>query len=927
MRNLILLAIIVWIAPTKLSAQVRGLVIDSASNKPVENAIVGLVQEIGKYDTMYSITNEKGFFVFDFTPATSFSIHVSGIGYKPGKKFRRIYGTEKDIDIGNIRLVNMATILDEIVIHVAPVTIKEDTVEYRADAFKVKANGVIEDLLKKLPGIQVDKDGNIKAQGKSVTRVKVNGKDFFSGDPKMATRELPADIVDKIQIIDDYGDQATVSGIKEGEPEKVMNIQVKKDKNKGMFGRVTAGIGDKDRYQASLNGNYFNNRQQLSVISNFNNTSQSLFSPAGGVNKPGQDAVNNMGSAGLATNGINNGDMQLPQGGSQSDGITTSHSFGTNYRDDWGKKINVYGSYTYNGKGNEGNKILSQQNIFSNGTFVNNQDNHFSNSNESHRMFLNIEYNIDSFNYLKAAPSLTYNTGNNSSNTVFNYYYVNAKTSDGYTNTVANNHSPNFSTTLLFNHKFRKKGRNFSLNFLGGISQNVSTLDARNNTNVYISPAGISSLFLYNSQQNDNNNSGIRLTYTEPLSKVKFLDVALSHNLTQTKNDKSVFTVDPLTGGQLFNSSLSNDYENDFFTNRANVSIRSTEKKYNYTVGISLQPVNLRGLSITKDSAYQPVNRVNVFPVGRFSYNFSRTQSLSLNYRGDAQQPSFTQLQDVMDVSNSQYLTKGNPNLKPSIIHNLSVYYNNFNVTTGEVVFTNLSFTTIQNQIVNNTVRMGTSGAQLTTPQNVNGFYNISGFYNFFKPFQNRKIIVTLNGVVTYNHNVNVVDSIKNTGRNWIAGQGVTVEINHRDWLQFAVGVNYNVDAIAYSNAGMGTLLQNNQFSSWILNSRLDIDLPKNWILKYDFEYTINQGLSGPIAKNPMLVNASLEKQIFNGKKGILRLQAFDLLNQGINISRSVNANSIIDSRSNRLSRYFMLTFTYRFQHFSGKGGSVKNPG
>ena len=925
MRNLILLAIIIWISPGDLCAQVRGMVTDSTSNKPVENAIVGLVQETGKHDTIYSITNEKGSFVFEFTPGSAFSLNVSGIGYKPGKKYRRIYGTEKAIDMGNIQLVNIATILDEIVIHVAPVTMKEDTVEYRADAFKVKANGMVEDLLKKLPGIQVDKDGNIKAQGKSVTRVKVNGKDFFSGDPKLATRELPADIVEKIQIIDDYGDQATVSGIKEGDPEKVMNIQVKKDKNKGMFGRVTAGMGDKDRYQASLNGNYFNDRQQLSVISNFNNTSQSLFTPGGGVNKPGQDAVNNMGSSGLA-NGMNNGDMQLPQGGSQSDGITTSHSFGTNYRDDWGKKISVYGSYTYSSKGNEGNKILSQQNIFSNGTFVNNQDNHFSNRNESHRMFLNIEYNIDSFNYLKAAPSLNYSSSNNSSNTVFDYYSVNAKTSDGYTNTVANNHSPNFSTTLLFNHKFRKKGRTFSLNFSGGTSQNVSTLDARNNTTQYISPGGNSSLFLYNSQQNDNNNSGVRLTYTEPLLKAKFLDVALSHNLTYTRNDKSVFTVDPPTGVQVFTPSLSNEYENNFFTDRANVSIRSTEKKYNYTVGISVQPVNLRGLSITKDSAYKPVKRVNVFPVGRFSYNFTRTQSLSINYRGDAQQPSFTQLQDVMDVSNSQYLTKGNPDLKPSIIHNLTAYYNNFNITTGEVVFTNLSFTTIQNQIVNNTVRIGTSGAQLTTPQNVNGFYNMSGFYNFFKPFQNRKIIVSLNGVLTYNHNVNLVDSIKNTGRNWVVGQGVSVEFNHKDWLQFAAGVNYNIDAVTYNNAGMGTLVQNNQFSSWILNSRMDIDLPRNWILKYDFEYTINQGLAGAVGKNPVLINASLEKQIFNGKKGILRLQAFDLLNQGINISRSVNANSIIDSRSNRLSRYFMLTFTYRFQRFNGKGGIAKNP-
>ena len=233
---------------------------------------MGLVVESNKPDTSYTISNEKGEFVFETVPKSNFSVRITNVGYRPGRKFRRIYGTEKLIDLGTITMVNQSIILDEIKIQSAPISIKEDTIEYRADAFKVKENGVVEDLLKKLPGVQVDKNGNIKAQGKAITKVKVNGKDFFGGDPKTATRELPANIVDKVQIVDDYGDQATVSGIKDGEPEKVMNIQLKKDKNTGYFGRVTAGVGDKGRYQASLNGNYFKDKQQISVFSNSNNT-------------------------------------------------------------------------------------------------------------------------------------------------------------------------------------------------------------------------------------------------------------------------------------------------------------------------------------------------------------------------------------------------------------------------------------------------------------------------------------------------------------------------------------------------------------------------------------------------------------------------------------------------------------------------------
>lgn len=936
MRNIILLFTISFFTLQNLSAQVKGIVVDSASNKPVERAVVGLVIKSNIADTSYTITNEKGEFSFEIVPSSNFSVIITNVGYKPVAKFIPVNTAEKTINLGNITLANMSKVLNEIVIQSSPITVKEDTIEYRADAFKVKENAVVEDLLKKLPGVQVDKDGNIKAQGKNVTKVKVNGKDFFGGDPKTATRELPANIVDKVQIVDDYGDQATVSGIKDGDPEKVMNIQLKKDKNTGYFGRLTAGVGDKGRYQASLNGNYFKDKQQISLFSNSNNTSQSLFNFSGGGNRgmgnmirTGQDAVSNMGGSGSLMNAIGNGDMQLLQsGGAGSDGVTTTNSIGVNYRDEWSKRLSVYGSYSYSHRSNSGYKISSQQNIFSTGTFFNNQNNNFVNLGENHRFFFNIEYNIDSFNYLKVSPGFSYATSNGNSKTIFDYFTVNAKTSDGYNNTISNSNSPNLSGSVLFNHKFRKRGRNFSVNFNAGTSENNSDQDSRNNTIQYISPAGTTNLFLFNTQQNDNHNYGIRFTYTEPLSKIRFLDLAFSHNLSYAKNDKVVYNADSSTGTQIINPGLSNAYENNYFNNRANVSIRTTEKKYNYTVGISVQPVDLKGLSITKDSAYRPIKRVNVFPVARFSYNFSKTKSLSINYRGDAQQPSFSQLQDVLDVSNPQYLTRGNPNLKPSINHSINLFYNNFNFTSGRVLFTSLSFSTIQNQIVNNTIRIGTSGAQLTSPQNLNGYYNVSGFYNFSKPYKNRRYVISLNGILNFNHNINLVDSIKNIGKNWVIGQGFNFEFNHKEWLEFGAGANYNLNSITYSNAGTNnTNLQNDQYSSWAISSNINIDIPKNWVLKYDFNYTINQGLTGAVGRNLAIMNASIEKQLFKKKNGIIRLQAFDLFNQNSNISRSVSANSIIDSRSNQLNRYFMLSFTYRLQKFSGKQQQPKSIG
>lgn len=420
MRYITLLFTIFFFSLQNLSAQVKGIVVDSATNKPIESAIVGQVIKSNTADTTYCITNQKGEFSFEKIPSSNFSIIITNIGYYTVAKFIPVNILKKTINLGNITLANMSKVMLEIVIQSSPITVKEDTIEYRADAFKVKENAMVEDLLKKLPGVQVDKDGNIKAQGKSVTKVKVNGKDFFGGDPKTATRELPANIVDKVQIVDDYGDQATISGIKDGEPQKIMNIQLKKDKNYGYFGHVTAGAGDKGKYQASLTGNYFKDKQQISIFANSNNTSQSLFNSGGGGGNISRSSQDGSGGLGGSINSGGGGDLQLSQGGGISDGITTSNSAGFNYRDDWSKRLTVYGTYTYTHRNNSGYRISSQQNIFTTGTVINNQENNFVNLGENHRVFFNLEYNIDSFNYLKISPSVSFGTNNGNNKTLFN---------------------------------------------------------------------------------------------------------------------------------------------------------------------------------------------------------------------------------------------------------------------------------------------------------------------------------------------------------------------------------------------------------------------------------------------------------------------------------------------------------------------------
>jgi hypothetical protein len=931
MKKLLLIAVI-SITAIITKAQVKGVVIDSTTNTGIERAVIAIVEKSKPTDTAYYFADEKGAFSITPMPKSNFSLYVMHLSYARVGKFVPVPAEMKTIDLGAIKTAPQGKLLDEVIITGPPIVIKEDTIEYRADAFKVKEGAVVEDLLKKLPGMEVDKDGNVKAQGKNVTRVKVNGKDFFGGDVKTATKELPSNIVDKIQIIDDYGDQANVSGIKDGDAEKVMNIVLKKDKNRGFFGRAAIGAGTQDRYQGTFNGNVFNNNTQISFFANGNNTNTSLFNLGGGAggNNRGMSSMMRQGMSAMSDMG-GMGGMQGMMGGAGgnfintggNNGITASNAYGLNYRDQWGKRVTVYGNYSFSNRNNDVLSNTSQQNIFTDTSFINNQNNTNNTITKSHRFNFNVEYQIDSFNYVKINPNITFSKTETDNFSNFDFFQklptATNQTSNGNNVNQTGTEVPNYSASILYNKKFRKRGRNFSANVNIGNSTNQSEQDSRNQTNSLINPVGSFNQFQFIDQDNTNRNYGARFTYSEPLSKTRALDVTYSHAFNYARNNKQTFNVNPSTLVKTFIVPLSNDFENEFYNNRVGVSVRTTLKKYNYTLGLSTQPVTLRGYSLTKDSAYKTQNRVNVFPIARFAYNFSRTKTLNVNYSGNATQPSFSQMQDVLDISNRQYQSIGNPNLKPAINHTVNASFNNFNLISGRIVFTNLNFSTIRNQIINGVTRVGNSGTQLSKPENVNGYYNANFLSSYSRPYKNRKYVVTFNGNINYNHNINLIDNNKIIGSNWVLTQGAVLEYNIKDWFTLGSGVSYSLNDVKYKGNTASNSLINTNSNAWIFSSNLTVDFLKSWNFKYDFDYTLNNGLAAGVTQNLALMNASIEKKLFKKQNGLLRFSVFDLLNQNTSVNRSINANSIVDTRTNLLTRYFMFTFQYRLQKFVGQ--------
>ena len=899
-----LLSLISLTAFSQSNYEVSGTVRDSSGL----SVIAATVKLRSAKDSLFTRTNADGAFSFKGVKSGQFTLSITSLGFQSALRKYMYNEGEGNLALGVINLKNSSKQLNEVVISGTPtVTVKEDTLEFRAADYKLKDDAQVEDLLRKLPGVEVDKDGNVKAQGKAVTRVRVNGKDFFGGDVKTATQQLPANLIDKVQLIDDYGDQANFTGVKEGDPEKILNIQIRPDKNNGYFTQGRIGQGNEGRYQGNISANMFNKTQQISVQGNLNNTNTSLFNFNGG----GGGARVQLGGGG----GGGGARIQIGGGGGNAggDGLTRVASVGLNYRDEWSKKLTSYGNYSYANRNNEVLRTTQQQNINTSGFLLNNQNSTSNTSSINHRFNWNLEYKIDSVNYLKVTPY--FNLGQNNGTSANTFAFLQDGTSlisSGNNGGISSSETPNFGADALFNHRFGKRGRTASVTL--SLSKNNTTQenDAINQT----TPVGVP-IAVYQRQLVSNNNTNTTtrsgISYIEPLSRTESLEFNWNFSLADYQNGRTTLGTNTPGGVLAIVASQSNDYTYSFMTNRLGMNYRVTQKKYNYSLGLGVQPSLLSGTSVSNQTSYRRT-ALNIIPVLRYSYNFSKTKEFNASYNGRNNEPSFNQLQPVTDVSNPQFPVVGNPNLKAEFSHNINIRYNNFNFEKGDVWFTNFSVTLTENKIVSNSVFL--PGNKIETRYlNTNGFYSVNGFYNWSKPFAERKYTLSINGFANYSNNINFVDDQKNIGKNLIISQGANFQLNPAKWIELNPGVNYTANNNTYSISAQ----QNTKVSTWNLTFNGKAYIRKTWILGADFTKALNKGYTSAFSVNPFIMNTYLEKQFLKNNAASLRFQIFDVYNENTSISRSVTANSINDTRSNRLARYAMLTFSLKLQKFNGQ--------
>ena len=915
---------------TQKNGSLKGVAYDTISRKALADATITVLARKDSSLLTFGMTDNSGRFTIDNIPAGEYRLLITHIGYHNSNRFFSISDSNKNIDLGNVIMNDRTKVLEEVVVtnEAPPVTLIGDTVQYNAGSFKTQPNASVEQLLKKLPGVEVAKDGTVKAQGQTVNKVLVDGKEFFGNDPKMATKNLPADAVDKVQVYDKLSDQAQMTGFDDGNSEKTINLKLKKDKKKGAFGKVMGGGGTDERFEGRFNVNSFKGARQMSVIGMANNTNTEGFSFMDMMNFSGE--LNRMMKGGNGNININitADDPNAATPGGSNNGIRTIWGGGLNYNNIIGTRIDFRSNYFYNHYNPKTVSQIQRQYILPDSSYFYNQNSLSNNINNSHRLNLAFDYAIDSFHSLKISPSVGYQQTSNNSLYDYEQFGIDGRQSNsGYSNTINNSTASNFRNDLLFRKKFRRKGRTFSVSLQTTLNNSDGDGSLKSVNQFFAGGATANRTDSIN--QRFTNNSDLlgynaRIVYTEPVFKRSLLEFSVGKSNTTSTAEKITHDYNDVNGKyDQLNDSLTNDFENTYGFSTAGLRLRTQKKKYNYAVGLTWQRAGLEGKVTAgiKDSVISK-SYTDILPTARFQYNFSRYKNLTVNYRVFTNQPTVSQLQPVPDNSNVLNIKEGNPDLEQEYIHNIQLNYMGVNPFKNRNLFAFFSLSRTDNKIVNADTLYST-GVKKTKPVNVDGVYDMSGDINLGLPARALKGSFRLGSNFGYYHGIQFINNVSNTINTFSVGPRLGIDMNPTAKIDLSLSGGLNYNKTRYS---LQPSLNNNYFSQ-VYDAEFNWQLPKEIFFSTDFSYTINNQRAEGFNTRVPLWGASVSKLFLKFNRGALKLRVNDIMNRNIGIYRSTNQNYIEDSKVNTIRRYAILTFTYSLTKTGlggGQGGDIK---
>lgn len=908
--------------------KISGIVKEGDSEDSAAQATVRLLQLADSTLVTGVFSNNQGLFEIKNIKPGNYLIDITYLGYQPYQKQLEI--TDKDIDLSVISIQPHPTMLSEatVVGHVADVVVKQDTIEYNAGSFGVPPGSMTEDLIKRLPGVEVDSEGKIKSEGQEIKKILVDGKEFFGDDAKVTMKNLPTNIINKVQVVDRKSELARLTGIDDGEDEKIINITIKEGMKNGWFGNVVAGGGtkvdDENRYEASTMINRFKNDNRISLIANFNNTNNQAFSELGGDLVP---QINMRGRGGRQSGGSN--------------GITELGSFGLNANMEFSDKLKMDGSLIYGYSNTDAWSNSQKQNILQDSTFYTNDNSLNYNESKNVAGDFRFEYKPDSLTQINFRPRFSFNdtfSEENGTTLTLDGSPAKALVNQSESSTTTDGTGYDLSATLDISRKSRiKAGRQFTLRLGGGINNGDSDGTNNSTTEYFDTATGnvmsskIIDQFIKNESRSYNYQAN--LSYVEPIFNNRFLQLSYTIRVNNSDSKKNAYNWDDLTGDYTeLDSTYTRNFRNSFVNQRISAALRTVREKYDYSVGLELSPSYSKSERYIGDTILLSQSRsiVNFAPTARINYRFTKQRSLQFQYRGQTSQPSMTQLDPTEDVSNPLNIRSGNPDLKPSFTHRIFLRFNDYDREKQQSLGINTRFSFIQNSITS-VSRYDSLGVQKSSYENVNGTWNgrLQAFYN--SPLRNQRFRINSNTTASYNHVKGFVtshgdsDPTENISNTWNISE--VAGISYRSPL-VEVGTRFSIRYENTQNSVEGQ--QNQSTTDYGVGGNFSLYLPYNFVLASDINYTDRKGYSTGYTQSEVMWNAEVSTRFMKDNRATVKFKIYDILKDKKNISRSITANSITDSQFNTMTSYCMLYFIYNFNAFGGSssgGRGDRRPG
>jgi hypothetical protein len=908
-----------------------GILLDKLDKEPVVAASVELLAAKDSSLVAGAISSNKGVFSLRNLSQGNYVLRISYVGYLTVTQPIALSGKRTGVQLDTLYLQTNDILLDEAIVEAKrpEVVVKNDTIEYDAASYKVTENAVVEDLLKKLPGAEVDKDGKITVNGKEIKRIMLDGKDFFSDDPQVASRNLPAEMVDKLQVLDRKSDMARMTGFDDGEEETIINLVIRPDMKQGTTGNALAGAGadlhiDNDlRYQAAAFLNRMQNNDTYTFIIGSNNN-------------------NNMGASDLGANRF--GGMRMRRG---NGGIAQSNNFMLRMNKEISPTLILNGDVRYGTSDRISESKVEQTTLSQTLSQLDKTitlTNYASNNAAAN---FNLEWKPDTMNTLIFRPTLGYNDSrSNEQEMLERSDYSNGDgIFDSKSNSKTQGNGYNFGATLDYAHRFDKPGRVFSINARASYNDSYSKEKSQTEVTKYMNVSNLPDSLNQHFENDDNTNSyRATVSWVEPLGRNNFLQALYRISYSDTQSLNSTYDLNDEETLASRDNSLSRSTVRNSTEQRIGLSFKAVRAKYNYTAGFNIDPSNSinetwqptdgnrlelpynydsRLANLLGDSLISSIkqNVVNFSPVVNFNYIFGQRSNLRVDYEGETNQPSANQLKDYVDMSRPTNWTQGNPNLKPGYSNRLRIRFQKYVPETQLMYNLNINSAFSFNDIISIT-DMFDDGIRLTTYDNINGNWNtqLMGMFNI--PLKNKRFSIGNGFRFGYSNQNNLVNKTKNTQKNVSISDNAN--INYRsDLFDFRVNLNANISDIAHSvqpeknqrtlNFGVGG------YTTWYL--------PRNFTVESDINYTKRNGFASQYNIPETIWNAALTKQLFNQKYGTgsLKLQIYDILKNRNNISASSTTNGFRTVQTNVIPSFFMCSFIYKFRLFPSGSASERN--